>query len=130
MIEQIVIIVHVLIAVAIVGLILLQQGKGADAGASFGGGGSQTVFGAAGGGNALTRATAILATLFFVTSFSLAVIAKQKASEIRESSGLSEADKLEQFAEQSTEQAQDIEIPADIIEEASESSDLADSIPE
>ena len=82
MIEQIILVVHVLIAIAIVGLILLQQGKGADMGASFGGGGSQTLFGASGGGNVLTRATAILATLFFVSSFGLAIIAKQKASDV------------------------------------------------
>ena len=130
MIEQIVLIVHVVIAVAIVGLVLIQQGKGADAGASFGGGGSQTVFGAPGGGNALTRATAILATLFFVTSFSLAVIAKQKANEIREASGISQAEQLEQFAEQVSEGTQEIEIPADIIEESTEAADFADTIPE
>lgn len=77
--EQIVIIVHVVMALAIVGLILIQQGKGADAGASFGGGGSQTVLGASGGGNLLTRMTSISVTVFFVTSFGLAVIAKDKA---------------------------------------------------
>ena len=80
MIEQIIVVFHVLVALAIVGLILLQQGKGADAGASFGGGSSQTLFGASGGGNALTQATAILAAVFFATSFGLAVIAKQNAA--------------------------------------------------
>lgn len=80
MIEQIIVVFHVLVALAIVGLILLQQGKGADAGASFGGGGSQTIFGPSGGGNALTQATAILAAVFFATSFGLAIIAKQKAA--------------------------------------------------
>ena len=73
--EQLVILFHVLIAVAIVALILLQQGKGANMGASFGGGGAQTLFGPTGGGNLLTRLTSILAALFFVTSFSLAIIA-------------------------------------------------------
>ena len=72
--------VHILIAVAMVGLILLQQGKGADAGATFGGGGSNTVFGATGSGNFLSRTTAILATLFFITSLSLAVMAKRQVS--------------------------------------------------
>jgi preprotein translocase subunit SecG len=80
--EQIIIIFHVLIALAIVILILLQQGKGADMGASFGGGGSQTLFGPTGGGNLLTQITTILATLFFVTSFSLAIIAKQKVDSL------------------------------------------------
>ena len=69
--EQIILIVHMVAAVAIVGLILIQQGKGADMGASFGAGGSNTVFGPAGSGNVLTRATGILATLFFATSFGL-----------------------------------------------------------
>lgn len=82
MVEQIVLVVHVLIAIGIVGLILLQQGKGADMGASFGAGSSQTLFGATGGGNVLTRATAILVTLFFVSSLGLAIIAKQKVSQV------------------------------------------------
>ena len=58
-------VVHVLAALGLIGLVLIQHGKGADAGASFGGGGSQTVFGSAGSANFLTRATAILAVLFF-----------------------------------------------------------------
>lgn len=76
--EQLILIAHVLIAIAIVGLILIQQGKGADMGASFGSGGSQTLFGSGGGGSVLTRATAILATLFFTTSLGLAWVAKQR----------------------------------------------------
>lgn len=80
--ETLVIVVHVVAALAIIGLILLQQGKGADAGASFGAGASQTVFGASGSGNALTRGTAIFATLFFATSFGLAIFAKNKAVDI------------------------------------------------
>lgn len=78
--EQLILIVHVLAALGIIGLILLQQGKGADMGASFGAGASQTLFGSGGGGNVLTRGTAILATLFFATSFGLAVVAKDKAA--------------------------------------------------
>ncbi len=77
--EQIILVVHVLAALAIIGLILVQQGKGADMGASFGAGASQTLFGSDGSGNVLTRATAILATLFFVTSLSLAYVAKQRS---------------------------------------------------
>ncbi|HUH38626.1 MAG TPA: preprotein translocase subunit SecG [Spongiibacteraceae bacterium] len=77
--EQIILIVHVLIALAITGLILIQQGKGADVGASFGGGASQTLFGAAGSGNVLTKMTSILAALFFITSLALAMVAKNKA---------------------------------------------------
>ena len=77
--ETLVVVVHVVIAVALVGLILIQQGKGADAGAAFGGGASQTVFGSQGSGSFLTRVTSILALVFFVTSFSLAIFAKQRA---------------------------------------------------
>ena len=77
--EQIILIAHILFALGIVGFVMMQQGKGADAGASFGSGASQTVFGSQGSGNFLSRSTAILATLFFVTSLGLAVVAKQKA---------------------------------------------------
>ncbi|MEX2132296.1 MAG: preprotein translocase subunit SecG [Pseudohongiellaceae bacterium] len=77
--ETLVIVVHVIVAILIVGLVLLQQGKGADAGASFGSGASQTVFGASGSGNFLTRATTVAATIFFVTSLSLAIFAKNQA---------------------------------------------------
>ena len=67
--ETLVVVVHVVIAVALVGLVLIQQGKGADAGAAFGGGASQTVFGSQGSGSFLTRMTTFMAVIFFVTSF-------------------------------------------------------------
>lgn len=75
--ESIIVIVHVIVAIAIVGLVLLQQGKGADAGAAFGSGSSNTVFGSAGSGNFLTRSTSIAATIFFITSLTLAIYARQ-----------------------------------------------------
>jgi len=78
--ESIILIVHILLALGIIGFVMLQQGKGADAGASFGGGASQTVFGSSGSGNFLSRTTAILATVFFVTSLTLGVFC---SSEIR-----------------------------------------------
>ena len=84
LIEQLVLVTHLLLSLAIIGLIILQQGKGADAGASFGAGASQTVFGSTGSGNVLTRATAWMVTLFFVTSFGLAVIAKNKTTAVDE----------------------------------------------
>ena len=65
-------VVHILVALGLIGLVLLQQGKGADIGAAFGSGGSNTVFGARGSANFLSRTTAVLAVLFFVTSLSLA----------------------------------------------------------
>src|SRR5690606_9585512 len=76
---QIILAIHLLIALAIVALVLLQQGKGAEAGASFGAGASQTLFGSSGSWNFFSKATAVLATVFFVTSISLAVMAKHKA---------------------------------------------------
>jgi preprotein translocase subunit SecG len=82
--EQLILVVYVLLSAAMVGLILLQQGKGADMGASFGSGASQTVFGSAGSGNVLTRSTAILATVFFLASVGLAVMAKHKAEGLQE----------------------------------------------
>ena len=78
--EQIILVVHLLVALAIIGLIMMQQGKGSDIGASFGGGASQTLFGSAGSANILTKMTAWLAVLFFITSFGLAMIADSKTS--------------------------------------------------
>lgn len=78
-----ILVVHILLAVMIIGLILVQQGKGAEAGASFGGGGAATVFGASGSANFMTRLTAILTALFFVTSLTLAVFAKKQSDTIR-----------------------------------------------
>jgi preprotein translocase subunit SecG len=69
---------HVLVAVAIIGLVLLQHGKGADMGSGFGGGASSSLFGATGSANFLSRATAVLATFFFLTSLGLAYLATNK----------------------------------------------------
>jgi len=73
---QALMIVHVLIALAIIGLVMLQQGRGADAGAGFGGA-SNSVFGARGAASFLSRSTAILATVFFLTSLTLAYLASK-----------------------------------------------------
>ena len=79
MLQNIILVFHVLVAVGLIILVLLQQGKGADAGAAFGSGASGTVFGSQGSASFLTRTTAILATLFFITSLSLAYLANQQA---------------------------------------------------
>jgi preprotein translocase subunit SecG len=73
-----IIVAHVLIALAIIGLVLLQHGKGADMGSGFGGGASSSLFGATGSANFLSRATAALATVFFITSLGLAYLASEK----------------------------------------------------
>ncbi len=77
--QVLLLIIHVLAAVGLVVFVLLQHGKGADAGAAFGSGASSTVFGARGSANFLTRTTAILATIFFATSLSLAYFSGQAA---------------------------------------------------
>ncbi len=71
---QVIIVVHVLLGLGIIGLVLMQHGKGADAGAAFGSGSSGSVFGAQGAASFLSRTTAILATMFFLTSLGLAFL--------------------------------------------------------
>tara|TARA_B100000900_G_scaffold292534_1_gene251359 strand:- start:850 stop:1233 length:384 start_codon:yes stop_codon:yes gene_type:complete len=78
-IQTIVLSAHTVIALLIIALVLLQKGKGAEAGAAFGSGASDTVFGAKGSSNFFSRATAILATAFFISSLSLAYLSSQQA---------------------------------------------------
>ena len=80
MLHTVLLIVHFFCAAAIIALVLLQRGKGAEAGAGFGAGASGTVFGARGASTALSRATAILAGLFMVTSLSLAYVGARKGA--------------------------------------------------
>ena len=80
-IETVLLSLLVIDAITLTGLVLIQQGKGADVGAAFGSGTSNTMFGSAGSTSFLTRATAWLAIGFFVIAFSLAYIAKQRAAE-------------------------------------------------
>ncbi|VAX09955.1 Protein translocase membrane subunit SecG [hydrothermal vent metagenome] len=75
--QTILVAVHLLLSIGLIGLVLIQHGKGADAGAAFGSGSSSTVFGAQGAGTFLSRTTAVLATLFFITSMALAYYAMQ-----------------------------------------------------
>lgn len=82
MLQTVVIVVHLLVAIGVVVLVLLQQGKGADAGASFGSGASATVFGSQGSSTFLSRFTAILAGVFFVTSLGLAFFATRQADQM------------------------------------------------
>jgi preprotein translocase subunit SecG len=79
MLDTVIVVLHLMGAIGVVALVLLQQGKGADAGASFGSGASATVFGSQGSTTFLSRVTAILATGFFLTSLGLAYVAKEKA---------------------------------------------------
>ncbi len=79
-VQTLAVVFHVLLALGIVGLVLLQRGRGADAGAGFGAGASGTVFGARGSASFLSRMTAVLATLFFLTSLGLSYLFSRDAA--------------------------------------------------
>ena len=108
-IQKIVLIVHTLIALGIIALVLLQRGKGADAGAAFGAGASGTVFGARGSGSFFSRMTAILATAFFASSLTLAYISSQRTA--GPESLLEGAPQTELEAEQDAVPAEDAQLP-------------------
>ena len=76
--ELLILIAHVLIGIAVCGLVLLQHGKGADMGAAFGSGSAGSLFGASGSANFLSRTTAILAAIFFVTSLGLTYLSSNR----------------------------------------------------
>ena len=97
---QVLLFIYVVVAIALIGFILVQQGKGANAGASFGGGASGTMFGSAGAGNFLTRTSAILATVFFVIALVLGNMNSHKGNVQKGA-----FDDLSQAAEQVQQQA-------------------------
>ena len=76
--EILVLVIHVLVGAGVIGLVLLQHGKGADMGAAFGSGSAGSLFGASGSANFLSRATAILATVFFLTSLGLTYMSSNR----------------------------------------------------
>jgi len=89
-------VVFLIVAIGLVGLIMLQQGKGADMGASFGAGASGTLFGSSGSGNFMTRMTAVLATLFFVISLILGNLSTNQSKKGSEWENLGQPVKSEQ----------------------------------
>jgi preprotein translocase subunit SecG len=95
---------HVVVALAVIGLVLLQHGKGADMGSGFGGGSSGSLFGASGSANFLSRATAVLATIFFLTSLGLAYLATHKP---KAAGGVMDAVKTEQPAAPAAKKAEE-----------------------
>ena len=108
MTQTILVVVHLFLAIGLIGLILMQHGKGADAGAAFGSGASGTVFGARGAANFLSRSTAILAVLFLVTSLALAWYSMQ----VTERPGIMEMNSpVEVKPETESEQAPVNEVP-------------------
>jgi len=105
---SILLVIHVMLSLAIIVLVLLQRGKGAEAGAALGGGSSGSVFGARGASNFLSRSTAILATAFFVTSLGLAYLSTNTES----ASSVSEGSVIEQPEIPAA--ADDVPAPADM----------------
>lgn len=80
MIYEVLLVAYLIVALLLIGFVLIQQGKGADMGASFGSGGSNTVFGSSGSGNFMTRTTGILAGLFFFISLTLGALTANRES--------------------------------------------------
>ena len=96
---EILLVVYLLVALAVIGLVLVQQGKGASMGASFGAGASNTVFGSSGSGNFMTRATGILATVFFVLSLVLGSMSHNRTKPAENWTDLSTPAAVEQVKE-------------------------------
>ncbi|PJG59075.1 preprotein translocase subunit SecG [Aeromonas cavernicola] len=102
---EILLVLYLLVSLALIGLVMVQQGKGADMGASFGAGASNTVFGSSGSGSFLTRTTAILATLFFVISLVLGSMSSNKVKQGGEWDDLQQTNKVEQIKEPASKDA-------------------------
>ena len=117
---EVLIVIYLLVALAIIGLVLIQQGKGADMGASFGSGSSGTLFGSSGAGNFLTRTTGVLATIFFLISLMLGNLTAERASKTDEFESLSAP------IVENVEQAKDGDVPSSDTDglPASESGDV------
>jgi preprotein translocase subunit SecG len=101
MIEILILLVHVIAAIGVIGLVLLQHGKGADMGAAFGSGSSGSLFGSSGSANFLSRTTAVLAAVFFLTSMGLTYVTSHKPQQ----SSVMDSHKTEQPATQPPAQA-------------------------
>jgi len=126
MLYSILLIVQVIISIGLITFVLLQHGKGADAGAAFGSGASSTVFGAQGSANFLSRTTAIFATLFFINSLAMAyIISNQQVAESVVDSVVIE----EPVVEEASPAPVESDIPSDV-PDAGSSSQLPSDIPE
>jgi len=104
MIYEVLLVAYLIVALLLIGFVLIQQGKGADMGASFGSGGSNTVFGSTGAGNFMTRTTGILAGLFFFISLTLGAITANRESADDEWNNLEVPAALEQEVERPADQ--------------------------
>lgn len=92
---EILLVLYLLVSLGLIGLVMVQQGKGADMGASFGAGASNTIFGSSGSGNFLTRTTAILATVFFVISLVLGNLSTHRVKQSGEWENLQQPQQVE-----------------------------------
>ena len=108
---NVLIVLHVLVALGIIGLVLLQHGKGADMGSGFGGGASGSLFGATGSANFLSRSTAVLAALFFLLSLALAYVATNRSAERAGSGGVLDNVREQQDVRQQQAPANDVPKP-------------------
>ncbi|WP_116472460.1 preprotein translocase subunit SecG [Zobellella maritima] len=108
---EILLVVYLLISLALIGLVLIQQGKGADMGASFGAGASNTVFGSSGSGNFLTKATTLLATGFFVVSLVLGNLSTNGSKQGSEWEDLSQPEVVESQTQGDVPVSNDSDIP-------------------
>jgi preprotein translocase subunit SecG len=111
---EVLLVVYLLVAITLVGLVLIQHGKGASMGASFGAGASNTVFGSSGSGNFLTKSTAILAIVFFVISLLLGAITNNRSKPADAWSDLSKPVAAEQTTDKPVEKAADVKKDADV----------------
>jgi len=112
MIYEVLLVAYLIVALLLIGFVLIQQGKGADMGASFGSGGSNTVFGSSGSGNFMIRTTGILAGLFFFISLTLGAITANRESADDEWNNL----EVPAAVEQEVERPADQDVP--VIEDA------------
>ena len=123
MLYSVLVAIDVILAIGIIGLVLIQQGKGADVGAAFGGGASGTVFGARGSTSFLTRTTAILVALFFINSLALAYLASHRPVTESVINTTEEVDVIP-----SAESVPEDEIVTELPQEEEEASDLPDAV--
>lgn len=128
--QQLLTVLQILVAVGLIALVLLQQGKGADAGAAFGSGGSGTIFGSRGSASFLSRATAVLAAVFFFNSIALAYISGQSVERESVTERFAPASQMPASSEPVPAPGTFVtdvpDLPADGAEGASQSSDVPD----
>lgn len=111
---EILLVVYLIVAIALVGMVLIQQGKGADMGSSFGAGASATVFGSSGAGNFMTKTTTVLATIFFVLSIVLGNLTAGQIKQTNEWENLQDAPAMETVAPATTPANSDVPAASDV----------------